>query len=1117
MRTAAVPEPSGIAGSGMNLEELVAKARAATPNERIDMRDDLAAHGIGAVDAVLPWVREAPELGRFAIRVIAQVAKDPGNRTPALDALRRAAEMSPHLEPEVQQLLRGFEPAGPKAGPSGSEADVEWDVYDRWNAAIFDALVHVNRPNEPLYLDTDADWFKNVAAEMLAGQASATTASDVLAQIVAPTFGGPSTGSKAFRAHASRAMASPSSGASRPPYLALLVFFVSIAEEMVTDSKFAAHNYYGRLTQKLVDAGHSGYRKGDVEGSYRSDANGLWGLLNQWLEDQDGQFGLATAYPSGSLPYVSIPIGQALLRERDRHVLHRVFASVLGRQRDLAADELAEALRPEITHPPFSPMLARVWHSPDRRPLLASIFSRELQQWDGTTLDPTSNRVRAQLVLAANLRTFPRLTAELAIHVRGATALVGTYEIAQTAAHSDQKSPRTHVSVQESLFGSALLDLTPGDALSIPHVLLNEVRLQGQHADVGRAFRACVVLALDAGEQRYVEVERIAAGERSLILVRDSLRSQVEAILNQLALPGWRLVDPAGVAGVPAGWVLASDVEVIAGTVPWTLIPDLQPLIPNVDLSIALDGGVRLPGTGQREEWLASAPPQVIVSDAAAGDITVSIEALDGDKDDDQAQLGTVSGVGTLQLQGLDAGHYRVHAGAAGRRASRRLVLRGVDQPRPVPPHAEVVGVLESGNVVSAIRRRANSETTVSMLSVVRRTGGKRIGAALEGRAAVPAGTAETEVEPERELMLFDEAALPPCAAKPGAHYWMIPEGGKVVSGACRHCGIRRYFINTYYGRRLAEREVLAKQTAALLAERLRSVRVTAVSANDSWQDLHDALSVIGAGSWATFEGLARQLVPSTHPANVARSLAALGIVDLDLGCWDAFVTAWSAAGPAVAQVGAAELGMTGRQGGLMTPAVRRIGHEVVLESAALGQELPRVRAAVTPAALAAALSDAVGEEVGVADPLALVQWLPEVESVIGGLRTVRIHADPEVFNLTTQTWGRTTIPHNGQAVRFGDRPRIYGIAVDGGSSVLRTDYRLAKHASARSAGVPLMSYSSDSGELQVPLGADLPAAYDRVAVLCSGRLPRLAAGRLVYTNISVEVAEELWRRLGST
>jgi hypothetical protein len=61
------------------------------------------------------------------------------------------------------------------------------------------------------------------------------------------------------------------------------------------------------------------------------------------------------------------------------------------------------------------------------------------------------------------------------------------------------------------------------------------------------------------------------------------------------------------------------------------------------------------------------------------------------------------------------------------------------------------------------------------------------------------------------------------------------------------------------------------------------------------------------------------------------------------------------------------------------------------------------------------------------------------------------------------------------------------------------------------------MAYSSGTRELRVPLGADLPAAYDRVAVLSSGRLPTLVAGRLVYSDVGVEVAEELWRRLGST
>ena len=1094
----------------MELEELLERARAASPNDRIELRDDLAAYGLSVVEALKPWLSDAA-LGRFAVRVIAAVARRPEDRDAAIAILRRAWTTIPSLRSDIDQLIGTADARLPHKKAATLAKAIDWTEYDRWNVEIVAALEHARGPGEPLYLDTDARWFRSLPAAQHAAKTGADP-SATLAGVIAPTLAGSPGGRQAFRAHRERALGWQSAGQPTPPhFLALLTFFVSIAEEMVSDARFAANNYYGRLTQRLVDAGCTQYTKQHVEVSYRHDAYGLWGMLNEWLENQDGRFGLPTAYSLGALPYVSIPIGQALLRERDRQVLYRVFGSLLGQQRDLTPDDLAEALRGHITDPPFSSALARMWRSSERRPLLGAIFSRELEQWDGTTVDPTTDRKTARLVLAASLRTFPGHSVDLSIHVRGGSLLTGLYEI--EAGTTIGTASESSLRIEESPFGSTLLDLQPREAVSVPDAMLKGLILRGDKADLRRPFRACTVLSLDPAEQRYVEVERIAAGERSVVLIREALEPQAEAMLYQLALPGWRALGPTEVSGLPAGWVLHADVEVIAGTVPGPVAPDLEPLVPNADISIALDGGVRLPGTGQRMEWLAGALPKVIISDAAAGDIALSLEAADSAGE--PTLLGSCPGVGTVALPELDPGDYVLHAEAHGRRASRRIVIRGLDEPRPVLETAHVVGTLDEDDLVRAIRRRGSEERAISMLSPARRHARRPVDA---GRWAdkAPSGTREDEIEPYAAAPSPDMSTLPACAAKPGAHFWLLSEKGTVVPGTCSHCGLRKYFVNTYYGRRSAERELRAKQAVERRRDQLRHIRVSPLRTDDRWALLLDALSVIGAGSWTTFEGLSRELTPTTHPHEAWRNLAALGLVDLEIGQWNAFPTAWSCAEPAVVPIGENEFGFTGRKSERLRQALVKMGLEFVGTTAdKAGVELPRVRARMESDEFAAALSQAAGFSVAVADPAVLVQWLPDVERVLHGLETVVIHTDPEVFNVARQYWEPSLMPREGDAVRFGSRPRTYGVVTGDGSSVRRTDYRLAKHAAAHLAGVPLMSYNRSTHVLEVPLGADLPAAYDRVAVLCSGRLPVRSGSKLAYMEIATEVAEELWSRLG--
>jgi hypothetical protein len=77
------------AGSrGETFTELLDRARAASPNDRIDLRDDIAAHGEAAIAAMIEWI-DHPELWRFATKVLWRIAQL-GHRDAAIDALRTA-------------------------------------------------------------------------------------------------------------------------------------------------------------------------------------------------------------------------------------------------------------------------------------------------------------------------------------------------------------------------------------------------------------------------------------------------------------------------------------------------------------------------------------------------------------------------------------------------------------------------------------------------------------------------------------------------------------------------------------------------------------------------------------------------------------------------------------------------------------------------------------------------------------------------------------------------------------------------------------------------------------------------------------------------------------------
>ena len=89
----------------MSLDDLVQRARAASPNDRIDLRDEIAAHGDEAIDAMAEWLAD-PALTRFAVRVIGKAA-DLGARDHAVGMLQLAREeATPEQQADIDAELR---------------------------------------------------------------------------------------------------------------------------------------------------------------------------------------------------------------------------------------------------------------------------------------------------------------------------------------------------------------------------------------------------------------------------------------------------------------------------------------------------------------------------------------------------------------------------------------------------------------------------------------------------------------------------------------------------------------------------------------------------------------------------------------------------------------------------------------------------------------------------------------------------------------------------------------------------------------------------------------------------------------------------------------------------
>jgi len=87
-----------------DLAGLLASAERAGPAHRIEWRDQIAAHGRPAIEAVGPWLIE-PKLAAFAIRVIEAVGHH-GEQEAAREVLRGARRrVDPRVRPDIDWAL----------------------------------------------------------------------------------------------------------------------------------------------------------------------------------------------------------------------------------------------------------------------------------------------------------------------------------------------------------------------------------------------------------------------------------------------------------------------------------------------------------------------------------------------------------------------------------------------------------------------------------------------------------------------------------------------------------------------------------------------------------------------------------------------------------------------------------------------------------------------------------------------------------------------------------------------------------------------------------------------------------------------------------------------------
>jgi hypothetical protein len=115
------------------------------------------------------------------------------------------------------------------------------------------------------------------------------------------------------------------------------------------------------------------------------------------------------------------------------------------------------------------------------------------------------------------------------------------------------------------------------------------------------------------------------------------------------------------------------------------------------------------------------------------------------------------------------------------------------------------------------------------------------------------------------------------------------------------------------------------------------------------------------------------------------------------------------------------------------------------------------------------------------------------------------------IFDPKALTWENTINPEQQGLHRLPSRPVQHRINIDGGWR--STPYRLGKHMAGHLNEVSLMAYDPDTQTISCSKGSQLPCPYDKIATMCTGKLPRydLRSKEYRYEGIPVSTASRIW------
>ncbi|OCQ02071.1 hypothetical protein AKH15_07040 [Vibrio parahaemolyticus] len=916
-----------------------------------------------------------------------------------------------------------------------------------------------------------------------------------------------------------------------PPFSGVLLGLALAAEHMKRDGHYSSTNYYQRLFELLSVTDKT--RQNRLRSCAKTTLY-FWKALNNWLTENDYEYGIPTARQVNAWKFVSYSVSQSLIREAEREQLRFMFEDmgVLNHE-GLSINDVVLYLHQWMATSAPSSWLKKIWEQEDLRDRVANAALLELSSYDGISRSSTQNGACKQLYWVAVKNRFPKRG--IRIYLTAGHSSQGAVEVIESADTSGQKtfSDGNNDYNLKLLEGTDLAYLGPIESLNLDGILSSPFKLRVANNNLlfSNTPRPIIPLARTDAGSYFKEVAKVTMYTEHILICHDNWKGNVESFLKKHAQEGYSIVNTHG--QLPENWCCFEGV-VLRKSSPSDVSNNLQCLVPiTMGDTIQLKGGVWL----HHNIWHTNSPPQVIAStpDGLLG-VELRKHSL-GPKDEVVgSNIENPQEINFLERQSAaidSSSNMTLVAISEGKAVfERNIAFRTADKPRKF----SIDSVIEHRYVDrdkhywegNGVETAGQSETSPIM------RGFWTLGVPARKSIEVSCGSYEIncfgEEEPQEVTYdLQENQGLKESCILRGYHYWdceavKTPEDRfkDLRFMQCRSCGSKA-FVKKPRMNRIRNRNYQRHQWKADVKPLVPESSPPRLEQFININTIVDALCYLGAGTWSAFEKVTSGFVcDPLHTYQLAHNLSDLGYIDILTEPATNRIRRWSVA-PATLVITENGLSfLSGFRCNTLIDSLKEALSEFEFLKCKqtdgpdlLGWQLNTLDTNYLES-LIQHISTPHGQPVYVRcfPAYDIAASLPTMRALCRDARDISVHDDGKVekFDPKTNRWQISGFVGAG-AYRTAYKGRTY-FYVDSDGSAKSLPFEAAKYLSASSANLKLIGYDPHKTEFQCLIGCQPPSLYRRALVACSGLLPEKAGGKLIYTNVPKSVAGTLLQKL---